>query len=141
MPRFNIPELINTYILHEGKWLALSDSTFEKMSPDGHPWVIGSVKGVSGPKLGASHPDAWYVCHEPADAPLIATVYKDGAHVLAIAWRNGRSVMSNGMIPCLHADPVLSNCPPGESVSVEGELYLLTGNLDDLKARYQRDFD
>ena len=49
--------------------------------------------------------------------------------------------MSNGRIPCLHADPVLPDCPPGESVSVEGRIYLLTGDLNDLKARYERDFN
>ena len=134
-PTFNTPELTHTYILHDGNWLALADSTFKKMKPDRPPWIIGSVKGRPGPKPGQSHPDAWYVCHEPADIPLIATVSKDSAHVLAITWPSGRSIMSNGMIPCLHADPVLPNCPPGESVSVEGKIYLLTGDLDDLKAR------
>ncbi|MFC1713634.1 hypothetical protein ACFL6S_08200, partial [Candidatus Poribacteria bacterium] len=139
-PTFSTPELTNTYILHDGKWLALSDSTFKKSIPDKPPWIIGSVKDRPGPKPGASHPDAWYVCHEPADAPLIATVSRDGAHVLAIAWSTGRSVMSNGWIPCLHADPVLPNCTPVESVSVKGKIYLLTGGLDDLRARYEQDF-
>lgn len=69
-PTFSIPELINTYILHDGKWLSLSDSTFKKSIPDRPPWIIGSVKDKPGPKPGASHPDAWYVCHELSDAPL-----------------------------------------------------------------------
>ena len=139
-PDFSIPELTNTYILHDGKWIALADTTFRKMVPDKPPWIIGSVIGRPGPKPGKSLEKAWYVCHEPADMPLIATVSRDGKRVLAITWPSGRSVMSNGWIPCLHADPILPNCPPGESVSVDGRLYLVTGGLDELKARYEKDF-
>ena len=139
-PTFNIPELTHTYIMNEGKWLALADTTFKKMVPDKPPWIICGLKDRPLPEPGTSHPNAWYVCHERADVPLVATLSKDGKHVLALSWHGGGGIMSNGWIPCIHNDPAIPDCPPGESISVEGKLYLLTGDLDDLKARYEQDF-
>jgi len=33
----------------------------------------------------------------------------------------------NAFVPCLHADPVLPDCPPGETVRVRGRLWFYEG--------------
>ena len=52
---------------------------------------------------------------------------------------SGRSIVSNGHIPCVHADPLLPFGDAGRRVYVRGKLYLLEGNLDDLYQRVARD--
>jgi len=48
--------------------------------------------------------------------------------------------MSNGRIPCLHADNRYADCAPGGKVSKRGRVYLIEGTLDNLKKRYEADF-
>jgi len=51
-------------------------------------------------------------------------------------WENGRSVMSNGRIPCLHADPAIPDAEPGDTVHAHGRVYALSGGLDQLWTAY-----
>ncbi|HJN18156.1 MAG TPA: hypothetical protein QGH10_21835, partial [Armatimonadota bacterium] len=132
-PMFSEGSLKRTYIHHEGDWLALADTTHEVLNPDrGGPWIITGV-GEDGPKAHSKLEGCWYVCPERADTGLIATTSADGDKVIALAFDGGRSLMSNGWIPCLHNDPPWPReCPAGETVSVKGRLHLLEGGLEAL---------
>ena len=46
--------------------------------------------------------------------------------VLTAGERCGRA-WGNRLVPCLHADPVLPDCPPGETVRVRGRLWFYEG--------------
>ncbi|MBM3497745.1 MAG: hypothetical protein FJX74_03655 [Armatimonadetes bacterium] len=60
--------------------------------------------------------------------------------MLGLAWPRPKSILSNWLIPCFHADPIWPPCPPKQRLAVRGRIYLLEGALDDLLARYREDF-
>jgi len=82
---------------------------------------------------------SWFI-PEQADIPLIATVSKDGKHIVAIAFENSYKIMSNCRIPCIHADPKLPDAAPGEIVKTRGKIYFIEGALPDLLKLFERDF-
>ncbi|MBN1344169.1 MAG: hypothetical protein JXQ73_15900 [Phycisphaerae bacterium] len=81
----------------------------------------------------------WGGSKDVVDAPVAAVTSKDGKHVFAIAWPKPRSILSNADIPCVHADPVWPDCPPGRRVYVRGKIYLIEGTLEDVIARVRRE--
>jgi len=131
-PPFSEGSLTRTYIHSDGEWLALADTTHEVMDPQRGPWVITTV-GDGGPKPHTKLDGCWYCCPERGDAPIIATTDSEGHRVVGLSWEDGAGLMSNGWIPCLHNDPRWPpRCPPGESLSVKGRIYMLEGGLDAL---------
>ena len=60
---------------------------------------------------------------------------EDGGAVLAIgqtshAWISGQLARAwgNALCPCLHSDPVLPDCPPGQTVRVQGVVRFYEGD-------------
>jgi peptidoglycan/xylan/chitin deacetylase (PgdA/CDA1 family) len=51
----------------------------------------------------------------------------DGKRWIATSWRNCDRVWSNAPVPCIHSDPLLPNCGPGETVRVQGQLWVGEG--------------
>ena len=43
------------------------------------------------------------------------------------AWERCGRAWGNAEVPCLHADPVLPDCKPGETVRVRGRLWFYEG--------------
>jgi len=128
---FSEGKLTRTYIHSEGKWLALADTTHKIMNAERGPWVITAV-GEWGMAAHTTLEGCWYVCPERGDTPLIATTSEDGDRVIALSWEGGRALMSNGWAPCIHNDGPWPDCPPGETVTVKGTLYMLEGGLEAL---------
>jgi len=80
----------------------------------------------------------WGGSPEVVDAPVAAATSRDDRYVFGISFAQPRSILSNTFIPCLHADPLIPPCPPGDRAMVRGKLYLLEGTLDDLLKRVLR---
>lgn len=60
--------------------------------------------------------------------PFIA-VKADGADRWIItAWEPCQRVWANPPVPCLHSDPKLPDCPPGETVTTRGRLWFYEGH-------------
>ncbi len=56
--------------------------------------------------------------------PSIARVRgPDGARAIAVEWENTQRTWANSNCPCLHSDPLLPDCNPGETVNVRGRLW------------------
>jgi peptidoglycan/xylan/chitin deacetylase (PgdA/CDA1 family) len=55
-----------------------------------------------------------------------AVVQDGGGRVLMTEWERCGRTWGNASCPCMHADPVLPDCPPGERVTVKGRLWLGT---------------
>jgi len=58
------------------------------------------------------------------------------------AWERCGRAWGNELVPCLHADPVLADCEPGETVRVRGRLWFYEGKdvereLERVKAEFQ----
>ena len=68
--------------------------------------------------------------------PVAAVRSEDGNRWILTAWqRTGRS-WGNRRCPCFHADPVLPDCAPGETVRLKGRLWFYEG--DDIEAEITR---
>lgn len=58
------------------------------------------------------------------DKPAAYVKDKDG-HIIATAWEHCDRVWGNENCPCMHSDPKLPDCPPGETVSARGIIWFL----------------
>lgn len=56
------------------------------------------------------------------DAPLAACHDESGRRWIVTAWEHCGRAWGNPPCPCLHSDPLVPDCPPGESRSVRGWL-------------------
>ncbi len=50
-----------------------------------------------------------------------------GDRWILTAWQRAGRVWGNDQCPCLHSDPVMPDCPPGETVRVKGRLWFYEG--------------
>lgn len=75
------------------------------------------------------------------DPPFAAARDETGRRWIITAWEPLDRAWQNPPVPCLHADPALADCPPGETRSARGWLWFHEG--DDIApelARLRREF-
>ena len=60
-------------------------------------------------------------------SPQAAVQSHDGKRWIATEWERCSRVWGNSQCPCLHSDPLLPDCPPGETVRVRGKLWFHQG--------------
>ena len=61
------------------------------------------------------------------DSPVAAVRSEDSSHWIITAWNFGNHEWGNEDCPCLHSDPRLPDCAPGEIVYVTGKIWFYTG--------------
>src|SRR5262249_18064376 len=61
-------------------------------------------------------------------SPIAAVQSNKGGRWIMTAWERCGRVWANPQCPCMHSDPVLPNCPPGQTVRVRGKLWFYEGN-------------
>jgi len=74
--------------------------------------------------------------------PSVAVHSVGGDRWILTTWERCGRAWGNPQVPCLHADPVLPDCAPGETVRVRGQLWFYEGKevdreLETAKARFQ----
>lgn len=69
-------------------------------------------------------------------APYIATRSEDGRRWIITAWEPLDRLWQNPPVPCMHSDPRLPDCPPGQTVRARGWLSFYEG--DDLEPELER---
>jgi len=69
-------------------------------------------------------------------SPFAACRQAESNRWIITGWERCGRAWGNPPCPCLHADPVVEDCPPGESKGVRGWLSFYTG--DDIKAELGR---
>lgn len=74
----------------------------------------------------------WNIAPRQCDAGFIAVRSKQRSRCIAISWPKCRKVFTSINTPCIHADPELSDCPPGEEVSAAGRIIFHDGDLPSL---------
>lgn len=78
------------------------------------------------------------IVDEVADPAVIAIGDKDHAdRWLATIWSPSRVLFSNPQNPCFHSDPSIPDCPPRDSVTVNGMVFFHQGSLDGLLGRVE----
>ena len=68
--------------------------------------------------------------------PAVAVRSADGQRWVITAWDHCGRVWCNPPVPCMHSDPVLPDCRPGETVRVRGRLFFYQGT--DIQAEVNR---
>ncbi len=68
--------------------------------------------------------------------PVVAVHNEDRTRWIVTAWEGCRQCWCNPPLPCMHADPVLPECAPGQTVRVRGLLAFFEGT--DVAAEMQR---
>ena len=61
-------------------------------------------------------------------SPVSAVRSAKGDRWILMAWDRCGRAWGNPEVPCLHADPVFADCPPGETVRVRGRLWFYEGS-------------
>jgi len=73
-------------------------------------------------------------------APVAAVRSDSGDRWILMAWERCGRAWGNPPCPCLHSDPVMPDCPPGETVRVRGRLRFYEGRaVDDEIGRLAED--
>ena len=60
-------------------------------------------------------------------APAVAVHSAGGDRWIVTAWEHCGRAWGQPLVPCIHADPVLPDCAPGETVRVRGRLWFYEG--------------
>src|SRR5258708_11578213 len=61
-------------------------------------------------------------------SPVAAVRSAKGDHWILVAWDRCGHSWGNAEVPCMHADPVLADCLPGQTVRVRGRLWFYEGS-------------
>ena len=142
-PAFAKPlDLTPCYAWIEGKFTSLSETTPTPQEKGRKPWILLLTNGFAAQYHGSREwPDGWWVVDQTADRSLIARVSEDKKHLVAIAWDETDSqLMTNTMIPCLHAGPIHSvSIQPDEEAVWRGSIYLMENDPTTLLARHEQD--
>ncbi len=59
--------------------------------------------------------------------PTVAVHSAEGDRWIIMAWERCGRAWGQPLVPCLHADPVMPDCAPGETVRVRGRLWFYEG--------------
>jgi peptidoglycan/xylan/chitin deacetylase (PgdA/CDA1 family) len=70
------------------------------------------------------------------EAPFAAASDASGRRWVITAWDGLNRVWQNPLVPCIHADPRLTDCPPGETREARGGVWFYEG--DDPKRELDR---
>jgi hypothetical protein len=73
--------------------------------------------------------------------PAAAAQSADQSRWIVTAWEHCGRTWGNDQVPCMHADPVLPDCPAGQTVRVRGKLWFydgkqIDGEIDRARSQY-----
>lgn len=74
--------------------------------------------------------------------PLVAIRDQYRPRWIITAWTPCQRAWTNPPVPCIHSDPIFPDCPPGETVRVQGRMWFYEGDeiekkLDELSQRLE----
>ena len=69
---------------------------------------------------------------EVGDFPLLARRIPGRDAWIAWLWPTANGYFGNTQTPCMHMDPVMPSCPPGETRSVSGRMEFFEGTWEGL---------
>ncbi|MDQ1256379.1 MAG: hypothetical protein QG656_975, partial [Candidatus Hydrogenedentes bacterium] len=123
-----------TWGLFGGQWRRLCDMDRGEADPSLCHYRVAGGPDFNGDSL-------WGKSADVLDRGMVAITSPDGQYVFAIVWPDCMRVLTNGGIPCVHADPPAYPVPPKKRLHIRGKVYLMKGTLDDLLARVRREID
>ncbi|HUQ67728.1 MAG TPA: hypothetical protein VM101_16315 [Flavitalea sp.] len=108
----------HTYIVIDGKPVALKD--IDVKSPE----AIARMAQAKDCNYQAN----WWaekmggMIEQPIDLALTALTSSSDDRKVILSWSPGKSILSNVVIPCIHADPCIGDLDKGESKTIKGVL-------------------
>lgn len=84
--------------------------------------------------------EKWPTSPDNAHAGLIVRESTNGEWVTGIAWEKFLSAQGHNPWSCMHLCVNVGPLAPGESMTVDGRIYLFRGSRDDCLDRYRNDF-
>ncbi len=76
---------------------------------------------------------------EKSSLPVIARKSACANRFVAVFWPRARYVMSNSDLACIHADPIIPNCPGRDEVSLHGRIIFHEGDVQSLFERTEKE--
>jgi hypothetical protein len=116
----------HTFIVINGKPVSLKDLKVKS------PEAIARMAQVKDCKVESN----WWaekmggMIEQPIDMALTALTSSTGDRKVIVSWTPGKSMLSNTVIPCIHADPCIGDLAPGESSTVQGVLIFTLKSLE-----------
>jgi len=142
-PQFGKPlDLSPCHTWVDGRFISLDNTTPTPEQRKQKPWILMLTRDLARTYAGPREwPERWWMVDQVADHNILARMSDDRKHLVAIAWDDPASqLMTNTMIPCLHAGPMRAAAlKPGEETIWRGKIYLMANDPPELLARYNRD--
>jgi hypothetical protein len=90
---------------------------------------------------GARGFEAQTIDNKTFEPPVAAARSADGRRWILTAWERTGRAWGNARCPCMHADPVFADCPPGATVRLRGRLWFhegdsVAGEIEQATKRY-----
>jgi hypothetical protein len=93
------------------------------------------------PDEGFPWAEKWPTADRDAAAPLLVRAADQGGLAGGIAWEDSISAQGHNPWNCLHLSVKVGPLSAGESRTIDGALYLVEGDADAVRTRYEREFD
>ncbi len=117
----------HTYVVMDGKPVTLASIPTE--NPEARA-KVAYVRGCNQHDCDKFAKSRGGLIERDIDLGLIAVTDRDGKHKAVIRFTPGKSILSNRVIPCAHADPFFGTLAPGESAEATGEILFTEDPLD-----------
>jgi hypothetical protein len=125
-PSARTDNFAHTFILLDGKIVALKDINVKspeaiarmaqvKDCKDEANWWAEKMGGMIEPRI---------------DVALTALTSSNDDRKVVLSWSPGKSILSNTVIPCIHADPCIGDLAHGESRTIRGTLMFTRESLE-----------
>jgi hypothetical protein len=116
----------HTFVVINGRPLALKDLNVKTPGAIARMAQVGSCKDESNwwaEEMGG-------MIDQRIDMALTALTSSADDRKVIVSWMPGKSMLSNLVIPCIHADPCIGDIAPGESRTVHGVLIFTHNSLE-----------
>ena len=116
----------HTFIVIEGKPVALKDISVKTPEAVARMAQVKDCKDESNwwaEKMGG-------MIEQRIDMAVTALISSTDDRKVIVSWWPGKSILSNTVIPCIHADPCIGDLAQGESCTVHGVLIFTRNSLE-----------
>lgn len=124
-PAARTDNLSHTFILRDGKPVALKDISVK------NPEAVARMAQVKDCSIESN----WWaeemggMIEQRMETSLTALTSSSDDRKVVLSWRPGKSILSNTVIPCIHADACIGSLVKGESKTIRGTLLFSRDSL------------
>ena len=119
----------HTYVVMDGKPVTLASIPTENSDARAK---VAYVRGCNQHDCDKFAKSRGGLIERDIDLGLIAVTDRDGKHKVVIRFTPGKSILSNRVIPCAHADPFFGTLAPGASAEATCDILFTEDPLDQI---------